>query len=328
MRKITIEDISRDTGLSRGTVSRALNDRPDISLETKQKVLESCRRLNYVPSYAARSLATGRNYALVAVVSDLDSTLTATLLRGATQRAASSGYVVHVVEAGRGNDEERIAAISAERVDGVLNFASLSASAARRLHRMFETAPVASCREIEGHTCDLVRPDDLEAGRMVARFLIRNGRRRPLCVQATGVGGRLLEGVYEVCEQGGIDAMEGAVTISDPTAVDALAPRLEQADAVIASDDFLAISVMIVCERLGRRVGDDIAIVGFGNESAAQRVSPGLTSVDFDGEQVGRRAVEAIVQRLGQKEVPPPQTVQVAPRLVRRASTRCCTQDA
>ena len=54
MRKVTIEDISRDTGLSRGTVSRALNDRPDISTRTKQRVLETCRKLNYVPSFAAR----------------------------------------------------------------------------------------------------------------------------------------------------------------------------------------------------------------------------------------------------------------------------------
>ena len=71
MGKVTIEDISRSTGLSRGTVSRALNDRPDISAQTKQRVLEACLRLKYVPSHAARSLATGRRYAVAVLVDDL-----------------------------------------------------------------------------------------------------------------------------------------------------------------------------------------------------------------------------------------------------------------
>ncbi len=68
MARITIEDISRQTGLSRGTVSRALNDRPDISRQTKQRVLEACRKLNYLPSHAARSLATGRSFAVAVLV--------------------------------------------------------------------------------------------------------------------------------------------------------------------------------------------------------------------------------------------------------------------
>ncbi len=328
MRKITIEDISRDTGLSRGTVSRALNDRPDISLKTKQKVLESCRRLNYVPSYAARSLATGRNYALVALIRDLSSSLASAFLRGVTERAARSGYVVHVVETGSDHDADRIATITTDRVDGVVNFASLSAAASRQLRQMFGTAPVASAVPIEDFTCDLIQPDLVEAGRMVARFLLRNGRRSVVCVRVPGEAAHCLEGVYEVCREYGIDADEDTVTIADPNAVETLASRLARVDAVIASDDFLAISVMMLSERVGRRPGDEIAIVGFGNETVAGRISPGLTSVDFEGEQIGRRAVESIVSRLGQKEPPPPQSVRVAPRLVRRASTRCCTQGA
>jgi DNA-binding LacI/PurR family transcriptional regulator len=100
MHKVTIEDISRDTGLSRGTVSRALNDRPDISPKTKQIVLESCRKLNYVPSHAARSLATGRNYAVAALVDNLESPFSAGFLRGAIDHARQAHYVVHVVELG------------------------------------------------------------------------------------------------------------------------------------------------------------------------------------------------------------------------------------
>ncbi|RMF85876.1 MAG: LacI family transcriptional regulator, partial [Planctomycetota bacterium] len=82
MGKVTIEDISRETGLSRGTVSRALNDRPDISAKTKRRVLEACRKLNYVPSYAARSLATGRRYAIAVIINSLTDPYDAEFARG------------------------------------------------------------------------------------------------------------------------------------------------------------------------------------------------------------------------------------------------------
>ena len=71
MPKVTIDDISRETGLSRGTISRALNDRSDISDATKQRVMAACAKLHYTPSFAARSLATGRNLALAAVMGPL-----------------------------------------------------------------------------------------------------------------------------------------------------------------------------------------------------------------------------------------------------------------
>jgi LacI family transcriptional regulator len=324
MRKVTIEDISRDTGLSRGTVSRALNDRPDISTQTKQRVLEACQKLNYVPSHAARSLATGRNYAVAALVSDFNSAFTAEFLRGVITRAQQSHYAVHVIETGPNPTPERLGALSPERIDAALNAVPLDTAQARHLRRRMENRVMTSCWPLEGIDCDVLMPDQVEAGRLIARFLIRNGVRqmlyvhRPSCIGAT----ERLEGFHGICRDNGIDPDAATATITEISALEALTPRLERAEAVVATDDFLAIALMILCSRLDRRPGDDLAVIGQGNEVFAGEIDPTLTTIDFDGEEIGRRAMEAVLQRLGQERSDARQQARIAPRLVERDSTR------
>jgi LacI family transcriptional regulator len=292
MRKVTIEDISRDTGLSRGTVSRALNDRPDISTRTKQRVLESCQKLNYVPSHAARSLATGRNYAVAVLIENLRSAFAASFLRGVIARAQQSHYAVHVVETGPNPPPEQMAAFSPERIDAALNAIPLDAARGDKLRRSMDNRVLTSCWPFEGATCDVLMPDQAEAGRLIARFLIRAGLREILYVNCPTCRGATerLNGFQEICRETGID------------------PE--------------AATVMILATRLGRHPGDDLAVIGQGNENAAAEIRPTLTTIDFDGEGIGRRSMETIMQRLGRERSDKPQQIRIAPLLVQRASTR------
>ncbi|MBI5864430.1 MAG: LacI family DNA-binding transcriptional regulator, partial [Planctomycetes bacterium] len=178
MRKVTIDDISRDTGLSRGTVSRALNNRPDISVETRSRVLASCTKLNYVPSHAARTLATGRNFTLLVLIDDLQSPQSAAALRGVLGVASPAHYFVHVIELNaRAGAAERIRTISGERIDGAVVLAPLDAEGVRALRSMLDHKPSASIFPIENLGADVLQPDHLEAGRAAARRLIEDGIR-------------------------------------------------------------------------------------------------------------------------------------------------------
>jgi DNA-binding LacI/PurR family transcriptional regulator len=324
MRKVTIEDISRDTGLSRGTVSRALNDRPDISTQTRQRVLEACRKLNYVPSYAARSLATGRNYAVAVLADNLRSAFTASFLRGVISRAQQSHYAVHVIEPGPNPPPEQLAAFSPERIDAVLNAIPLDAPRASKLRRSMEDRVLISCWPFDGATCDVLTPDQAEAGRLVARFLVRNGLREILYVHRPTRSGAVerLNGFLEICRENAIDPEAVTATITDLSTLDALAPRLERAQAVVATDDFLAITLMLLCAHLARRPGEDLAVIGHGNETAAAEMHPTLTTIDFAGEEIGRRSMETALQRLGGERSDAPEHIRIAPLLVQRASTR------
>ncbi|MFQ5805309.1 MAG: LacI family DNA-binding transcriptional regulator [Phycisphaerae bacterium] len=324
MRKVTIEDVSRDTGLSRGTVSRALNDRPDISTRTKQRVLEACQKLNYVPSHAARSLATGRNYAVTVLVDDLRSAFSASFLRGVINRAQEARYAVHVVETGAEPQPDRLRSFSPERIDGVLNAVPLDASLAGQLRQIVESRVLTSCWPLKGVSCDVLTPDQREAGRMVARLLVGNGSLEILYVHrpTSHAAAERLAGFQEVCRERGLDPESVTATIADLDTLDTLSPRLERADAIVAIDDFLAVTIMLLCARLGRRAGEDFAVIGHGNEPVGSAIRPSLTTVDFNGEEIGRRTMETVLQRLAQRRMDAPQHTRIAPLLVQRASTR------
>lgn len=323
MRKVTIEEISRRTGLSRGTVSRALNDRPDISPKTKQKVLECCQKLNYVPSHAARSLATGRNYAVAVLVENLHCPLAAAFLRGVISRAESARYVVYALEVERSTVLERLRSLSVERIDGLLNAVRLEPPAGRKLAELLGKRFLASCWPLEGIACDVLTPDEVEAGRLAARYLFESGCTRPIYVHrgSEASGGRRLSGFAETCRAHGVDAGRVTLKITDRRDWDDLGSRLGAVDAIVADDDALAASVMLVCERVGRRPGADLPVIGQGNEPFTALIHPTLSSVDLAGEEIGRRAMELFLQRIDQKRMDAPQLTRVAPFLVHRETT-------
>ncbi|HMQ16019.1 MAG TPA: substrate-binding domain-containing protein, partial [Phycisphaerae bacterium] len=98
-------------------------------------------------------------------------------------------------------------------------------------------------------------------------------------------------------------------------------PRLAELRGIAASDDVVAASLMFAAERRGRVVGRDLAVIGQGNEPFGRRLRPGLSSVDFCGEEVGQRAMEAFLQRLNENRRDAPQTVLVAPAFMERESS-------
>lgn len=328
MSKVTIEDISRHTGLSRGTVSRALNDRPDISRATKDKVLEACRQLSYVPSHAARSLATGRRYALAVVVDDLGTGFATTLLRGILARAREAQYAVHVAEIGADAEQtvEHLCADAHERVDTILVAATLSTDLARRLTEALDMRPMVACTNWTGAACDVFSPDQTESGRLVGRHILRAHTPDVVYVHETGsrAADLRLAGFQEVCRERGIDPQQVVVQIA-PDGMERLEPlreRIRTARAVAASNDYLAAELMMLCRALGRTPAQDISIIGQGNEIVSTRIAPKLTTTDLCGEEIGQRAVDIALQRIMKTRQDAPQQTQVAPMLITRETTR------
>ncbi|MCG3126851.1 MAG: HTH-type transcriptional regulator DegA [Phycisphaerae bacterium] len=324
MARVTIEEISRRTGLSRGTVSRALNDRPDISEQTKQRVLAECQKLNYVPSRAARSLATGRAYTVAVVVDDLRLTLSSRFLQGAIHGAGDANYVVNVVELSR-DPETRLRALANERIDGVLVCASLGSDSVAILRDAVNERNIVSSTPLPEAACDVLTTDDAESGRLVAVELLRFGAEGVLYVHAGGspTRDRRLAGVTEVIRSQGLSV--DSIVVSVPAEAAArramLAERVRGARRIGAVDDFLATEVMFLCAGQHREPGRDVAIIGQGNEPFSALISPTLTSVELNGEEIGRRAFEMLLQRVNLSRMDAAQRIEIAPRLIGRASS-------
>lgn len=316
MRKVTIEDISRETELSRGTVSRALNNRPDISVETRQRVLEACTRLKYSPSHAARTLATGRNFTVAVFVDDLDSPLSAAILRGVLGATGPRNYFAHLVELNpRIPAAERVQQVPAERVDGCVFVSTSDAETASALGANFQHRPIAASTALPGLVSDIFEPDLVEAGRVAGRYLSERGVKRIAYVSRGAPGAtERLRGLRETLSlngggEGGIRGVEISVDgLGDLKRGDVDALVLDETELVIAALD-----------RLGDR--DAIPMVGLGEARWSAALRPWLTMIDYCGEEIGRRMAHALLQRIEGEREAPPQHVRVAPRLVQDGGT-------
>ena len=327
MSKITIETISQMTGLSRGTISRALNDRPDISQATKQRVLEACRKLNYSPSPAARALATGRNRAIAVVLgSNLDH-FGAEVLLGAIQTATGSGFALHVTQfpgTAPASDAPPLAAWVSDRVDAALIVGEVPATMRDAILAQIGTRPFATIAALEGGTGDRWMPDDAESGALVARHLLKGAPDGDGLVYlhraAADPAGKRRDGFLLVCEKQGVRPKMQTIEMTDGETPDwgALNDEIRHCRALAASDDQTALQAVLMAQRVGRVPGADIRIVGQGNEPFSRLVEPALSTVDWSGQEVGRRAMEGLLLRERGDRLDAPLTTLVAPRLVLR----------
>lgn len=306
MRKVTIEDISRETGLSRGTVSRALNNRPDISVETRQRVLEACTKLRYVPSHAARTLATGRNLTLAVFIDDLSSPLSASILRGVLGTTGPRGYFIHLVEMNeRVPAVERIQQVPAERVDAALLVSSLESDAFELLKSMLEHRPLGLTAPVAGTAADVFEPDYREAGRVAGRLLLERGAKRIGYLErgSPGIDDRR-RGVREILADSGASVQ--AVDVSRGIS----AEEHVGFDALVLDE-----SALVLAAATSARNGSLPTMVGFGRIGWGAAFQPSLTIIDYAGEEIGRRLSHALLQRIEGDRDSAPQHVRVAPRI-------------
>ncbi|RMG32612.1 MAG: LacI family transcriptional regulator [Planctomycetota bacterium] len=314
-KKVTIEDISRLTGLSRGTISRALNNRPDISEATRQKVLAACRKLHYTPSFAARSLATGRQLAVLVLVPAADVPVLPPFVAALSRYAGQQQYVtlVSVLASQKRDLPVSIAELPAERADAAIVLGSVPKPAQSALRRRLGTMPCVLCDESEGLSGDVIAPDTAEAGRLAVRALPRQVRRFLCLVAGDPRQRRFAEGVRE-------QAARRQVEVEVAEAAEGLEDRLAGVDAVVCGDDVLAAFAMGWLRAAGRAVGEEVWVIGHGNTALCEQLPVPLTSIEPEWDQVARRAFDTARARIEKLRRDAPSRVLVPPRLIVRSS--------
>jgi len=326
MKKVTIEDISRETGLSRGTVSRALNDRPDISAKTRQTVLAACQKLNYVPNHAARTLATGRSYVVAFLAEDLRCAYAGDVLRGVTDRAEQSGYVIQVREMGASPTDAigRVLQITPDRIDAMIIVGHEPLPQGAQLRDRLGARPLVSTTGFDGADADVLGPDYAESGRLVGRHLLQAGARELLYVRHGGsrAGEDRWRGFQEVCAAAGAAARQEVLEPGEPVDVE---PRVQEAirsvPAAAGDTDTVAAGLLIAALRAGRAVGREIRIAGQGNTPFSAALAGGITTTDYSGYEIGTRAFTTLLGRIQGERTDTVQQVQVAPTLIVRGTT-------
>ncbi|WP_055695795.1 LacI family DNA-binding transcriptional regulator [Streptomyces prasinopilosus] len=337
----TLEEVAARAGVGRGTVSRVINGSPRVSDATRAAVEAAVAELGYVPNTAARALAANRTDAIALVVPEPETRFFAEpyfsdILRGVGAALSDTEMQLLLIFAGSDRERQRLADyLAAHRVDGVLLVSVHADDPLPDMLARLEIPAVISGPRSAAEALTSVDSDNYGGARQAVEHLVARGRRR--IAHITGrldVYGaqRRVDGYRDALRDAGRpvdDLMIEAGDFSEEGGRRAMAALLERRpdlDAVFAASDVTAAGARHALREAGRRIPEDVALVGYDDSAIARHMDPPLTSVRQPIQEMGRTMIGLLLAEVADRrpaasrELDRRQVV-LATELVERASS-------
>ncbi|HSM24978.1 MAG TPA: LacI family DNA-binding transcriptional regulator [Anaerolineaceae bacterium] len=338
--KITIYEVASKAGVSRQTVSRVLNNRMDVSEETRKRVQEVITELNYRPSAIAQSLSRQKSFLLGVVTAGLKYTGPSRTLSGITSKAEELGYGLLLKELPRfttNNVHTLIQWFQAHQVDGIIWAAPEIGDNRNWLDSLIPSIniPIFFLTMQKYENVSIVVVDNFEGARLATKHLIDSGRRNIGHVSGPMDWWEARErksGWASVLQEAGIAPQEKMVvegnwsSKSGKQAFLELVSKYPEMDAVFVGNDQMALSVLQTALEMGKKIPDNLLVVGFDGIADSEFYSPSLTTVCQNQDELGSIAVDELVRLVEAKytsnNVSSPKYIKIQPELVIRQSSQ------
>ena len=311
-KRTTIDDVAREAGVSRQTVSRAMNGLDGISVHTRDRVLEAIDDLGYRPSRLARGMASNQSQTIGLIIGNITDPAHANVVRGLHDIAEEQNHNVFLRNSDNLEEKEleALKSLAAEDVDGIVITsprlpAETLASFADR-----DCPIVVVHRDIVAKHISSITTDSQRATKIVVEYLIGAGHKNiglitrqgnaenirhvwgykqtlinrglPYCQSRVAQGQTNLKGGYESAYQ--------------------LLSKHKDLTAIATYNDLMALGAMKACADLGRAVPDDVSIVGYDDTEFAAFIKPTLTTLRFQGYDVGRISFERLMEMISKPD--------------------------
>lgn len=312
---ITIKDIAKALNLTSSTVSRALNDNPRISENTKQAVKQMAKELNYEPNYLASALRKGKSNLVGLIIPRANSYFFSSVVKAIGDRLSMEGYNIIITQSNESYEKEckNIETLLYTQVDGVI--ASLANETVILDH--YEKIKnkgiplVIFDRGEDNLNVDYIGIDDYLSSFKVVEHLVQQG-----CKRIAHIGGYKHTRIYQNRIEGYIDALKkynlpieddlifecNLKTEDGREAMHKLLSIKNRPDAVYAAGDFAALGALQVLQENDIAIPGEVAVVGFSNEPFTSLITPSITSIEQHSEDIGRLAAETFLDRVNQPE--------------------------
>lgn len=342
--KITIADIAQQAGVSKATVSRVLNKRPEgVGSQTRERIEKILCETGFLPSGVARGLATGRSRSVGLIIPGITNPFYPLLVRGVEEALSRSGYSLFLCNSAGDivKEKDYVRVLMEKGVDGViLDSAQSDCDCQVELLEEKSVPFVLLDRIIEGRPKRVgVFVDNRQGARLAASHLFS----RPGCVlfYLNGPAERSqsvlrLAGVEDVRREMGLPAAALSVMNGDDTIESGYrltAQVLDRAPAgqppftaLFACNDLMAVGALRALKAKGVAVPGEVEVIGFDDIELAHLVEPPLSTVSQPALEMGARAAEQLLRQIDGK-APRPKTVVLMPRLVLRGTTRPVSQE-
>ncbi|MFJ2415334.1 LacI family DNA-binding transcriptional regulator [Streptomyces brevispora] len=324
----SMADVAALAGVSAQTVSRVANNRTNVDDTTRERVLNAMRMTGYRPNTAARALATGRFRTIGVISFDLQAHGNARTLESIVSAVQHSDYSVSIVTVQNQTEQavrEAFERLTTQAVDGIiLNEAQILDTPALRLP---PGLPVVVNDGDGTHRYAAVHTDQAEGARLAVRHLLDLGHRTvwhlagpqdsyPARGRASAWHQILKEADCPVPP-----ALYGDWTADSGYRVGREIAHRPDIGAVFVANDQMALGLIRALHEAGRRVPDDVSVVGFDNIAESAHFLPPLTTIHQDFEEIGRHAVAMLLDQIQAGRPPQVAVTSVAPRLIVRDST-------
>ncbi|MBC8112598.1 MAG: LacI family DNA-binding transcriptional regulator [Verrucomicrobia bacterium] len=331
---VTIKDIAKALNISVSTVSRALRGMPEIHPDTRKAVMALAEELDYQPNQLAKNLAKSRTRTIGVIVPNLSYYFFSSVLNSIEESALQAGYSVLVCQTQESYMREvtNIQNLLRGQVEGLLISLSRDTDNCEHINRLVRKNIPLVIFDRYSSQIDTSRViiDNQKAAFEATQHLIEGGCQRIGYLAGTPhmfISNQRLAGYKEALEKNGISFQEKYVFHCDFTQDNVVTQTLammnlsQPPDGILAVSDRVALPAIFALKSKGLRIPEDVALVGFNNEPLCSFLSPTLSSVGQQIQEMGLESVRLLLKQIESPDMPEPETKILATQLIVRESS-------
>ncbi|MCH6235591.1 LacI family DNA-binding transcriptional regulator [Cognataquiflexum rubidum] len=333
--QVTMKEIAKKLGVSVSTVSRAMKDSPELHPDTKKRIVDMAKSMNYQYNLLAQSLRISRSKVLGVIVPELTSHFFSSNISGIQDTAYKRGYNIMICQSNESFEQEKanIRTLVSSQVDGLLISLSRETKTYEHLQDIYDRGIpfIMFDRVTEEIPVSKITVDDAHGAYLVVKHLLDQGCKKIAYFSGPEdlyISKKRKEGYLEALAEYGISEKDSMVYFTDLTPEMNRKVTLEMLesgdlpDAIFAMIDPVAVDVMIVLKEKGIKIPDQIALAGFTNNPTSAVVEPSLTTVSQPGYEMGQLAANHLLDQLEEIVSDDPQSFVLLTTLVPRNSSQ------
>ena len=335
--KATLKQIAKELGVSVSTVSKALNDSPEISEPTKLRVQEYAKLKKYKPNVIGLNLKNRSTKTIGVILPNILNSFFAKVFTGIEKVADAKGYKVITCISNESLEKEinALEMLSNGTIDGFILSVSEEAQKLQQFGHfksiINEGTPIVMFDRIADEVnCDKVVVDDMDSAIDATNHLIKTGCKKIALfstIDNLSVGKLRAKGYYKALEDDGIKVDQKLIILTETAesfdeAVKGFFDK-NKVDAVFALDEHASVMAMKMGIKKGLKIPDELSIIGFADGVWSRRMTPSLSTVSQHGPEIGEVATQMLIDKLESKEeIYPHRTNVIKTELRQRDSTR------
>lgn len=314
-KKTTIKDIANVLGITPSAVSKALNDNPRISSQTKTAVLQVAENLNYQPNHLASALRKGKSNLVGVIIPRANSNFFSSIIEKIEDILNKKGYNVIIAQSNDSYEKEckNIDALLFTQVDGIIASMANETKDLSYYNKIKRKGiPLILFDRGENDlNVDYIGIDDYLSSHITVDHLVEQGSKR-----IAYIGGFSHTRIYKNRTKGFIDALQkNGLKLYEDLIFECSLRKKEgkfimqkllnlpnRPDAVYVSGDYAALGALEVMKANNIKIPEEIALVGFSNEPFSEIVTPGISSIEQHSKEIGRLAAETFLKRIANPE--------------------------